>query len=432
MKKKKNKSKIIVIIVVIVLILLFAIPSLLGNSSKLDLQTIDAQATTVLSKSNLVDYISGSGVVSSNVSENIYASGALTVESVNVEVGDYVKKGDVLATLDTTDLEKQLVIARNNQEAANLSSDQTYEQLISALEEKIATYDELNDMYWEAMQNDLPIVSDTLNPEGLSASELLARNNTKRFEAKKALDEVNNNLTPTTDDSKAIAAAKVNAENQVLNSNLSVEALEEQISDATLVAPVDGTVTLVNAKVGEASSGIVFMVEALDDLKIEATIAERDLASVVEGLKVEVSSSTISSLSAEAVVSKIAPTAVKTITSDPEFATTLQVESGVEDLKIGMNVKLKYIISEKNNVIQVPYDAIYQKDNESYVLVMTPTTNDKYSLVETKVTKGISSDVKIEVSGDISEGDRVVNYPDNYLDALDLSYSLANEASANE
>jgi multidrug efflux pump subunit AcrA (membrane-fusion protein) len=57
---------------------------------------------------NLQNYISVSGTIESANSEQVYSKLTLPVDTLNVSVGDVVKKGDVLATLDSDDIRENI------------------------------------------------------------------------------------------------------------------------------------------------------------------------------------------------------------------------------------------------------------------------------------------------------------------------------------
>lgn len=80
--------------------------------------------TTTLQKTSLENSISASGTVESNEVSTVTTSLKYTVKEVNVQVGDTVNEGDVICTLDTTDLDKQITKAKESL-ADNISKAQT-------------------------------------------------------------------------------------------------------------------------------------------------------------------------------------------------------------------------------------------------------------------------------------------------------------------
>lgn len=89
--------------------------------------------TTTLEKTTLSDSVSVTGTVQSGEEASVtVADGAKTykVATVNVEVGDVVKKGDVIATLDTADLEKQIESAEESYSDSLQSAQTSYDRAV--------------------------------------------------------------------------------------------------------------------------------------------------------------------------------------------------------------------------------------------------------------------------------------------------------------
>lgn len=85
--------------------------------------------TTVLSKTTLSDSVSVNGTVKSGSSASVTAADAVKtykVTAVNVAVGDTVRKGDIIATLDTADVEKQIANAELDSSDNRTSAEKSY------------------------------------------------------------------------------------------------------------------------------------------------------------------------------------------------------------------------------------------------------------------------------------------------------------------
>lgn len=83
-------------------------------------------ATETLQEMSLKNTVSLTGVVESETGRKVYSTLSYPVESVNVEVGDVVKEGDVLAKLKTSGLELDIA---QQQAAVNASKNQTAHQI---------------------------------------------------------------------------------------------------------------------------------------------------------------------------------------------------------------------------------------------------------------------------------------------------------------
>lgn len=81
--------------------------------------------TIQITQKDLENKISVSGTVESAEKKNVYAKLNYPVEKINVSVGDAVKKGDVLCTISTEDLQQQILQQQAAVESSGISSDYT-------------------------------------------------------------------------------------------------------------------------------------------------------------------------------------------------------------------------------------------------------------------------------------------------------------------
>ncbi|MEG2174225.1 MAG: efflux RND transporter periplasmic adaptor subunit [Oscillospiraceae bacterium] len=102
-KKKPRRRRIILIIVALVIAVL-VVWKLMPHSTALPVET------TALAKTSLEKAINLSGRIESASQSRVYSSQTGLVNRIDVQVGDAVKAGDVLAQLDITDLETELAI----------------------------------------------------------------------------------------------------------------------------------------------------------------------------------------------------------------------------------------------------------------------------------------------------------------------------------
>lgn len=93
--------------------------------------------TTTLTKTSLEDSVTVTGTVASGSEASVtVADNAKTykVASVEVEVGDEVQAGDVICTLDTSDLEKQIESAELSYSDTLQSAQTTYDRALESYE----------------------------------------------------------------------------------------------------------------------------------------------------------------------------------------------------------------------------------------------------------------------------------------------------------
>ena len=78
------------------------------------------------------------------------------------------------------------------------------------------------------------------------------------------------------------------AQNSVESAQIALDQAKLKLQQAQVVAPFDGVVTAVNAKVGQSASGTAFTIADLDHLEIVVNMSEVDVNQIKTGQSVEV------------------------------------------------------------------------------------------------------------------------------------------------
>jgi Multidrug resistance efflux pump len=408
------KKKIIIGVTgVIIVALVSVLVALRSNAAKA--RSANSVQTFNLKKADLVSSVLVSGTVVSSNSKNVYSVVAnYPVKQVNVKVGDRVKAGDILAQLDTTNLELDIKQAELNlinaeeslktEEAANKYSLQNSENSVESakldLDNAQNSYDKVKSLFDEGKST-----SDDLSKAELTLKKAqIAYNN-----AQASLNNVK---------SKNTTASKNNIESQ----KTSLEKQRQTLKNARITSPIDGTVTLINAKENGPASGLLFVVEDTDNLVVLTEIGEYDIDSVNVGQDVVIKSDSTGDKEFAGTVSKIAPTATKDASGNTASSSNVQFDTEVilkdkdPNIKIGMNVRLTIKLKEKKDVFSVPYDAVVtETDGNQYIYAVDTQQKDSKSnnaAKKIKVEKGMETDMYIEViSPDLKDGMNIVTNP---------------------
>lgn len=196
--------------------------------------------------------------------------------------------------------------------------------------------------------------------------------------------------------------------------NVEIENLSEELEKVMIKAPADGTVTEVPAKEGQVPTGYLAKIETIDKLRIESQIKEYDKNSIKVGTQVEITSDSIMGEVYKGKVISIDP-APMPVSEDNKsgevlYKTVIEIDEGQEEkFAPGMTLRVKYIISQEENTFKVPSDAIFERDNKSYVLALKDLGKDKYQIEKVEVTRGLENDAETAVkSKDFKEGDKVL------------------------
>ncbi|MDR0840028.1 MAG: HlyD family efflux transporter periplasmic adaptor subunit [Christensenellaceae bacterium] len=215
--------------------------------------------------------------------------------------------------------------------------------------------------------------------------------------------------------------ARITAQSAKETRALTLEQLQDSLDDTIVTAPAAGTITAAYATVGAPGNGLLFVIEDTGNLIVKTTVKAYDSGTVKEGQRVTIKSDATGDTVFEGTILSIAPTTQKTAMGDSNpasevFETKVKINGKSEGLRIGMGVRLNYVVEEQQAALSVPYDAIYAgKGGQDCVLAAVQQLDGKYLLTEMPVVVGMENDLYVAISGEgIVEGLRVLNDPSGF------------------
>jgi len=388
MKKKKY------FIATGVIVIIFIIASLLLGG-----QT-DQPETSKVRPGSIKKTVEETGTVFSKRVNTFYSDMSQRVETLNVSVGDRVKKGDIILVYENNyDLE----IERANKqiEAITASYNESVKgadfQEISNLKLNISTIEtNLN-----FARSNLEKIKTLYENNAVSQVEYdEAKNNVTILENQ--LQEANNNY------SKIIQGVSANVkkeyEAQIDEVMIQIKILEKNMEQASIKAEFDGVITELNVHQGSMTQAGVPTVEIQDDknLGIYVEVLVEDAIEVTKGMAFNILDDEVIK---ELQVSRVYPKAQAKISDLGVEQKRVRIEADLDDAdyKLGSEVDVEIVLKEKNNVLLVDKDAVYEKDNIKYVTVLSGKNE-----IETEITTGIEDDKYVEVLSGLSENDTVL------------------------
>jgi len=294
-----------------------------------------------------------------------------TIETLNVDIGARVERGDVLATLNNRNLTAQLAQAQAEHAQAQAAISQARSQIASAA----AGADQAN--------------------SALTRTQALF---TAGSATQSTLDQA---IAAARTSDAGLASAKdglLVAEAQLTQAQAQLDIALLNLDHATLRAPVAGLVTVRNGQIGAiASSGgdPIFRIITDGVLEIEAEVVETALGDIAIGDKAEL---TIASLgAATGTVRRISPTV------DPENRLgKIRIETDTKGLREGLFTS-GWIITAKRKSPTVPAAAVLTDAQGTYVLV------SKDGLIERRsVTAGLIWGGAREILSGVTLGELVI------------------------
>lgn len=200
-------------------------------------------------------------------------------------------------------------------------------------------------------------------------------------------------------------------------SKAQIEAQEVNLENTRIRAPFDGTVLTKNADVGEivapfaasaSSRAAVVTIADMSSLEVETDVSESNIYRIEPGQPCEITLDAYSDIRYQGYVTKIVPTA------DRAKATVL-VKVGFRkyDSKVLPEMGAKVAFLEKDAEIKVeesktytvlPVSAVRDRDGKKFVYILSGG-----ALLEKEITTGELMGAFIEVKGGLASGERVIN-----------------------
>lgn len=402
MKKKKVYWAIAIIILCIISGLIY-----------IKMQVGQVVETLIVEKGEIKQYVEDIAVVKSNKRQTVYIEGAGKINNIEVNVGDYVKKGDVLLTMDKQDLELKLKDASAKIEAAKAqlasTDDSNYVNKIEIAEAAVET----------AKVNYQSILRDLNNAKTLFESGAISNQDLNKAEdAYKTAEVTLKSANIQVEDAKDGAPdylkdgyIAVTEQAVILRDSVMREIEKQQV-----LASIDGII--IEKLVDENAIGVTgnpaFLIGDIKSLELEANILSDDVYKVQIGNEVEVSGKAMGNSTLNGKVVKVAPEA-KNITSSlgvnqKRVSVTIEINDDVNLLKPGYDLDIKIITEMKSNTLVVPDSSVFDYKGNSCVFIV-----DSGKAVIRQIKKGIESEKTIEVVQGLNEGDRIIQKPDNNI-----------------
>lgn len=408
--KKKKWPWVLMGIAVIILVIVL----LINNQMNKKVTTIsENMSSTELKLTSLEDSISASGTIASENSVNVTSNLSYTIKQVNVKIGDLVKKGDVLAEFDTTELNKAYEDAKKNYDNAKEQYDLKVSQAEEALKTAKENVTDSKANLQEAKEAYASLMGDDSNSKTYKERYKEAEDKDQvTISAKQTLTNAESNLTQAENnyDNAVINDTTINAETQL-------DTAKENMKDAKIIAPMDGVIAVVNATVNNAPSvgtaaGVLFTIQDQNNYIVKASVTDYDIIKMNVG---NVAQITVDSTDEkyEGKIETISP--IANSAGNYDFEVSID-DNTLSNLRVGMNVTVKIVLQEKKDIFVVSVDSVVEKSGKKYVIALDTTNPKEMKKTEIEVTTGMETDYYVEITGTgLSEGLNIMNDPLNQL-----------------
>ncbi|MGQ0569311.1 MAG: efflux RND transporter periplasmic adaptor subunit [Armatimonadota bacterium] len=192
---------------------------------------------------------------------------------------------------------------------------------------------------------------------------------------------------------EGVLAADVSAaQAQVRNVRAQVTQARDRLGETRIATPIAGIVATMSVQVGQSVIGgltgggtLVMTIADVRVLQASVSVDESDVAQIKNRMRVRVTADALPGRPFTGKVVRIAPqsTVVQNVT---QYAVVVDIENPDQALRLGMTVDAEFVITERQNVLLVPAEAIRGRDAKVLILVEGETLTPV--VVETGATDG--------------------------------------------
>ena len=393
MKKLFTRKKVIVFIVILAAAaIIFSFlnkdtkaSEVIANVSKLERKTLEH----IISVKSPLEGIEKAEVVS-----------PLNYEIIDIRVkeGDIVNKDQILAVLDSEELEKQIEYEENRIELSKLESEDKIKSMQIEYDKALSNIAELEETYEQNKE---------LYENGAITEEAFKNTEKSLSDAKISIESynaVNGKIVMSEADKKRI---------EIQEQQLQLK--KEDLEKIYVKSPIDGTVTRVNVNIGRyakdtENAAAMFIVENLEKLQMKVAVSEFDVGKIKLGQEAEIHSDILGNEFAKGIVARISPTAEQKDNNNMErvIPVLIDITDKPENLIAGVVANAKIKADKAENVFAVPSGAIVQEGGEYKIYIL----NEDNTLSSIPVGIGLETDLESEITGEITEGMKFVINPD--------------------
>ncbi len=435
---------------------------------------VEAEQGTVVST------VSSSGTVESGVSYGLSFQQSGEVTAIDVKVGDTVTAGQVLARVEDT-----------TQQAALRSAEASLRSAEAQLRDlRAGTTAAEDDQYAKSeaqSQQSVRSAQTSLDQAKENAEANRASNQRKVDEARAAYDEagcpsattttttLGSGATPSCDDLESslesaeealasgersdrqaiekaedsLASSQASYDSQVASNRVQQEpattaeiaqqesslasareqlvSAQQNVEDTQLRAPVDGTVSAVNGKVGSqssstgssssssssstgsssSSSSTDFLTLVGGGLQVSVGFSESDATRLVGGQAVAITFDALSDVSLNGTLLAIDTTA-ETVDNIVTYQATVSLQDPPSSVVSGMTASVEVIVDEAIDVVYLPSSAVTLQGNSDTTTVEVQIGESAEDTETRTITVGLQGDEAVEITDGLEAGEKVV------------------------
>jgi len=363
---------------------------------------VDPDRVVRVERRDLIDGVTASGRVEPLARVAVMSRASGIIKELQVEEGDVVAAGQVLAELDREQLEAQ--------RAQDVADHLAARARVDAARARLAEAElRVQDPEIEFLEREAARLQELFEQGDVSVREL--------EEAKRTLANARFRVDLVAAGLPTLRAAVAEAEADLQSAEAALERSLTALREATILSPIDGVVLVRDREVGDGVSSILTaggnatQLMTLGDLSVmhvEARVDEVDLGRIHVGMPARVTVDAYRGRVLEGEVERIAPAG----SVDDNGIVTFEVRVSVHDpdgvLKPDMTADAKLVVDRRDGVPTLPQIALRRGPDGTWCVDRVTGEGEAQRVVATPVELGLSDGLLTEITAGVGPDDRVL------------------------
>jgi HlyD family secretion protein len=361
---------------------------------------IDASKLATVERGTMAKSVVATGKIEPITKVEIKSKANGIIKVLNADVDTGVKAGDILVELDKEQLAATLRGAEANLLAARASLEAAEAQLKKNIVEAEGPDAEFARRAYDRARS-------------LFGQDLIAQS---ALDDAHGLVEVADNRKRAAQSQLAVSQAKVaEARAQVAQAKAAAERAAEDVANATIRAPIRGTVLSRDVEIGSpvssilnlgANATLVMTLGDIDRVFVRGKVDEADIGRVRLAQPARIRVETFKDKTFGGRVTQISPMGVEK-DNVTNFEVRVSIDNPGKELKANMTANAEIVLEEYADTLIVPEAAVtYDAKKNAFVTVATAEAKGGKKKVPVKV--GVGNGTKIQILDGLNAGDKIV------------------------
>jgi len=322
------------------------------------------------------------------------------IKVLNADIDRTVKAGDVLVELDKEQLAAALRGAEANLLAARASLEGAEAQLTKNVVEAEGPDEQFARRAYDRAQS-------------LFEQKLIAQS---ALDDAHSLVDVADNRKRAAQSQLAVSRAKVTeARAQVAQAKAAADRAAEDVANATIRAPIHGTVLSRDVEIGSpvssilnlgANATLVMTLGQIEQVFVRGKVDEADIGRVRLGQPARIRVETFKDKTFNGQVTQISPMGVEK-DNVTNFEVRVSIDNPGKELKANMTANAEIVLEEHADALIIPEAAVtYDAQKNAFVDILAPGAKNGRKKVQIKI--GVGNGTKIQILDGLKQGDKVI------------------------